>query len=139
MVKFELRKIKYFDAGSEETPCFTAEIWEDGKLVGYAKNDGHGGGNMIDHVHNVNTYKDVAKFDNMDVEAEIFGRVWLDHDIKRYQSKGLVLMKEGVVEATLKFPLPISKFKKHKQYQSWIDKSSANMVKKGYEVVNRNL
>ncbi len=138
MIEFELRKIKYFDAMSEETPCFTAEIWEDGKHVADVKNDGHGGGNMVHGVNGLK-YKDVAKFDNLDVEAEIFGRVWLDYDIKRYQSKGLVLVKDGEVQATVKFPLAISKFKKHPQFESWIDKTSTNMVKKGYEVVNRNL
>ena len=138
MIEFELRKIKYFDAMSEETPCFTAEIWEDGKHVADVKNDGHGGGNMVHGVNGLK-YKDVAKFDNLDVEAKIFGRVWLDYDIKRYQSKGLVLVKDGEVQATVKFPLAISKFKKHPQFESWIDKTSTNMVKKGYEVVNRNL
>lgn len=138
MIKFELRKIKYFDAMSEETPCFTAEIWENGKKVAYAKNEGRGGGNQVDHVEGLK-WDDVRKFDNLDVEAEIFGRVWLDYDIKRYQSKGLVLMKDGEVKATVKFPIAISKFKKHPQFKSWIDKTSTNMVKKGYEIMNRNL
>jgi len=70
-MNFELRKIKYFDAMSKETPCFTAEIWENGKHVADVENDGHGGGNMVHNIHGVNTYKDVAKFDNMDVEANI--------------------------------------------------------------------
>ncbi|GAG44470.1 unnamed protein product, partial [marine sediment metagenome] len=99
---------------------------------------GHGGGNQVDHMEGT-SYKSVQKFDNLDVEAEIFGRVWLDFDIKKHQSKGLVLVKDGEVQATVKFPLAISKFKKHPQFESWIDKTSANMVKKGYEVVNRNL
>lgn len=138
-MEFELKKIKYFDAMSEETPCFTAEIWENGKHVSNVRNNGHGGDNMVDHIHNVNTYKDVAKFDDMDVEAEIFGRVLEDYDIRRLQSKGLVLKKDGAVSGTLKFPMVISKFKKHPQYSDWIKKTSANMVKEGYEVVNRNL
>lgn len=138
-MKLDLRKIKYFDEMSEETPCFTAQIWENGKHVADVKNDGHGGGNMVNHIHNVNTYKDVAKFDNMDVEADIFGLVWLDYDIKRLQSKGLVLKKDGEVKATVKFPIAISKFKKHPQFDSWIEKTTADVVKEGYEVVNRNL
>ena len=31
---------------SDETDCFVADIWIDGKKVGEAKNDGHGGCNM---------------------------------------------------------------------------------------------
>jgi len=139
MLKFELRKIKYFDAGSEETPCFVAEIWEKGKHVADVKNDGHGGGNQVDNIHKVNTYKDVAKFDNMDVEADIFGRVWEDFDIRRLQSKGLVLKKDGAIEATVKFPMVITKWKKHPKFKSWMDRTTSNMVKDGYEIMNRNL
>jgi len=138
MLEFDLVKIKYFDGMSEETPCFTAEIWENGKQVAYVKNSGHGGGNQVDHMEGT-SYKSVQKFDNLDVEAEIFGRVWLDFDIKRLQTKGLVLKKDGEIKATVKFPIAISKFKKHPQFKSWVDKTSANMVKEGYEVVNRNL
>lgn len=136
MIEFELRKIKYFDAMSEETPCFTTEIWEDGKLVAYAKNDGHGGGNQIDHVHNVNTYKDIAKFDNMDVEAEIFRRVWENDDVKKRQGKGIILVKDERM-SIVKFPMAISKFKKHSKYTSWID----DVVTKysDYKVMNTNL
>ena len=39
----ELRKIKFFEAGSEETNCFVADIYKKGKKVGQANNDGHGG------------------------------------------------------------------------------------------------
>ena len=38
-----LKKVKINDRASEETTHFTADIYADGKLVGYAKNDGHGG------------------------------------------------------------------------------------------------
>jgi hypothetical protein len=142
MIKFELRKIKYFDAMSEETPCFTAQIWENGKHVADAKNSGHGGGNEIyvnkmDDKYQRQVLHD--KYDNMDIEAEIFGRVWEDFDIKRLQSKGLVLKKDDRISGHVKFPIAISKFKKHPQFKSWIDKTSANMVKDGYEIMNRNL
>jgi hypothetical protein len=39
----ELRKVAIFLPGSEETICFTADIYVDGKKAGHAKNDGHGG------------------------------------------------------------------------------------------------
>ena len=139
MIKFDLAKIKYFEEGSEETPCFTAEIWENGKKVADVSNDGHGGGNMVNHIYKVNTYQDVAKFDNMDIEAEIFGRVWEDYDIRRIQGKGLVLKKDDQITATFKFPMAITKLKKHKGYDGWLKKSIADMEKKGYEVMNRNL
>lgn len=46
-MKIELKKIKYFEAGSEETFCFTADIWIDGRYQGSVRNDGHGGSHLI--------------------------------------------------------------------------------------------
>jgi hypothetical protein len=137
MLKFELRKIKYFDAMSEETPCFTAEIWENGKQVAYVKNSGHGGGNQVDHMEGT-SYKSVQKFDNLDVEAEIFRRVWENDDVKRNQGKGIVLIK-GDEMAIVKFPIGISKFKKHPQYDSWIKKAIDRHKADGYQIMNTNL
>ena len=138
MIKFELRKIKYFDAGSEETPCFTAEIWEKGKKVAYVKNEGRGGGNYVDHVEGLK-WQDVTKFDNLDVEAEIFGRVWEDFDIKRLQTKGLVLKKGDSIKGHVKYPMGITKWKKHPQFKTWTEKTVAKFEKKGYQIMNRNL
>lgn len=42
-MKVELRSIKVYDQMSEETTAFTAEIYVDGKKIGYTKNEGHGG------------------------------------------------------------------------------------------------
>lgn len=42
-MKIELKKLKIAEHMSEETTAFTAEIYVDGKNVGYAKNDGRGG------------------------------------------------------------------------------------------------
>lgn len=39
----ELRRLKIIKALSEETPCYTAEIWIDGVLSFHASNRGHGG------------------------------------------------------------------------------------------------
>ncbi|KEQ53761.1 hypothetical protein [Sphingobium chlorophenolicum] len=38
----ELRKLKIIKALSDETPCYTAEIWIDGALAFLASNRGHG-------------------------------------------------------------------------------------------------
>lgn len=42
-MKIELKKIYTNERFSEETNCFQAEIWCDGKKVGMCENDGHGG------------------------------------------------------------------------------------------------
>ena len=42
-MKLQLKKIKIYDELSEETICFTAELYADGKKVATVKNDGRGG------------------------------------------------------------------------------------------------
>ncbi len=42
-MKIELKKFKYAAFASQETNCFEAEVWIDGKRAGHAENDGHGG------------------------------------------------------------------------------------------------
>ena len=42
-MKVEIKNIKLNLAFSEETTCFKADIFVDGKKAGYASNDGHGG------------------------------------------------------------------------------------------------
>ena len=38
-----LKKVKYYAEFSEETPCYTAELYMDSKKVATVKNDGRGG------------------------------------------------------------------------------------------------
>lgn len=45
--RISLKGVKYFAAGSEETNCFVATVYFDGKKVGSAQNDGHGGATLI--------------------------------------------------------------------------------------------
>ena len=52
--KVELKKIEYSERMSEETMCFAADLYINGKNVGYCKNDGHGGPND----YNGNTKED---------------------------------------------------------------------------------
>ena len=42
-MKIELKSIKFSEAMSEETNAFTANLYVNGKKVGYCKNQGHGG------------------------------------------------------------------------------------------------
>lgn len=44
-MKLELRKYKYHEKLSEETPCFSADVYADGKKFAEVSNDGHGGAN----------------------------------------------------------------------------------------------
>lgn len=40
---FDVRKLKVHEDMSQETNCYSAEIWRNGKKVAYASNEGHGG------------------------------------------------------------------------------------------------
>ena len=42
-MKIELKSIRFSEAMSEETNAFTADLYVNGKKVGYCKNQGHGG------------------------------------------------------------------------------------------------
>jgi len=46
-MKIELKKFQFFERMSEETNAFASDIHVEGKKVGYAKNDGHGGETYI--------------------------------------------------------------------------------------------
>jgi len=46
-MKIELRNVQYVASMSEETRCFTASIYVDGKRAGEASNRGHGGPTSI--------------------------------------------------------------------------------------------
>lgn len=42
-MRIELKNIKFFEAMSEETNAFVADVFINGTKVAHAKNDGHGG------------------------------------------------------------------------------------------------
>ena len=42
-MQIELKKLKICKWMSQETNCYACEVWIDGKLAGWAENDGHGG------------------------------------------------------------------------------------------------
>lgn len=47
-MRVELKNVKYAAFASEETSCFEATIYVDGKREGTARNDGHGGMTFIE-------------------------------------------------------------------------------------------
>ena len=130
----ELRKIKYSESLSEETPAFTCEIWENGKLVAYCRNEGQGGGNRVDCINN----KDLSKYDNLETESEIFGMVYEYGEVSKCQSKGFVLKKDDTIY-TQKFPRSVTKLKRAKNYPEWLTGKKESFTKDGYTVLNRNL
>jgi hypothetical protein len=46
-MKIELKRFTTNTRLSQETTAFAADVWVDGKKVGYAENDGHGGCTLV--------------------------------------------------------------------------------------------
>jgi hypothetical protein len=46
-MNIELKNVKYFAAMTQETPCFVATVYVDGKKAGAAENRGEGGPTMV--------------------------------------------------------------------------------------------
>ena len=42
-MEIELKKVKFYEELSEETPCYVAELYVESKSVAKVKNDGRGG------------------------------------------------------------------------------------------------
>ena len=75
-MKIELKKIKVFDEMSDETTCFCADVWIDGKFEGRVQNSGQGG---------CNDYAPHRLKDVLQKHAESLGPVeflgtWLERD-----------------------------------------------------------
>lgn len=50
-MKIELKKLKVHNDMSEETTCFSADVYIDGRLAASAKNDGRGGMTFVMPMH----------------------------------------------------------------------------------------
>jgi len=137
MKDFELKKVKRFPEMSEETECFVAQLWVDGKHIADVRNDGKGGSNDL-HPMDGYTYEDIKEFDTLDAECEIFEKVIEYDEVRKLQSNNFVVKKDRNLY-TLKFPMSISKLKKIGNYDMWLNNKLDNFKKHGYVVLNTNL
>ena len=136
-MELSLKNIKYFDEMSEETPCFVAELYDKGVHMATVKNDGHGGSNMLYPVKG-KTYSDIAKYDNFEVEADIFGMVYDYDTVTKYQNKGLVIKKDDAIKL-VGFNQSVTKLKKTPQGVTALYNAKQKYISDGYQVLNRNL
>jgi hypothetical protein len=130
----KLKKVKFYEKLSEETPSFSAELWDNGRLIAEVSNRGRGGSNDFSPYT-----KEVAeKYDKLDVECEIFTLVEDYNYTTKNQSKGFVLKKEDKYY-TSKFTTPLSVAKKCSDYDEWLESKVKYFTKEGYKILNRNL
>lgn len=136
-MNLSLKKVKYFDEMSEETPCFVAELYDNGVHMATVKNDGQGGGNMLYPVKG-KTYADITKYDNLDVEADIFGMVYDYDTVTKNQNNGLLIKKDDKI-MLVGFKYSVAKMKKTPQGVTALHNAREKYLSEGYQVLNRNL
>ena len=156
-MNIELRKISHSPSLSEETNAFTADLYVDGKKIGYVKNQGCGGSTDI-HAYDKEDWETIKKaeaycatlpkkvydFGSFDVNLEsyvddLFEKWLMLKDIKKHEKKGIVYKSpEGFNTKfwkchTLKSIMNVPNGKQ--TVQTAIDK----LKKEGKEILNTNL
>lgn len=95
---YSLSGLKIAEYLSEETTAFAAKITKNGKVVGYAKNDGHGGSTLVEATGLDN--KDYGKLETwVDTLVERHGeQKWIDRNVKSMTKTGvdfILLYRQG--------------------------------------------
>lgn len=107
-MKFEIKKLSIQTRLSQETLCFSADIWVDGKNIGEVTNQGHGGCNNY-YWHDAvkgKELEDFAKttvtkynFDQLDILVdEVISKMQADKEIKRWCKTKTVFTLLGDIE-----------------------------------------
>lgn len=64
-MKLELKNVKFYESMSEETNCFEADLFINGKKIAYVKNSGQGGStdyHVLDFMKNNNVLREAEQF-----------------------------------------------------------------------------
>jgi len=72
-MRIELKNFKYADFASDETPCFTATVYVNGKRSFTVENDGHGGPNNYHNIDSGEGYKAVEEYAASLFEVDVDG------------------------------------------------------------------
>lgn len=139
MKNLSLKNLNFHEDMSEETPCFSSDLYENDKLVAHVKNDGRGGGNSVIPANGL-SWKDVERFCDLDTECHIFGLAEELNVVNKKQSNCLVLKKGGDIYLQ-KYKGTFAQIKKSNSstFTSWIKNEVEKANKEGYEVLNTNL
>ena len=134
-----LKNLKFHEDMSEETPCFSADLYKDGKLFAYVKNSGRGGCNDYTPAKGV-THQDVQPLYGLDLDCHVMGLAEELNFVKKNQTSKLVLKKDDNFY-TLKYKHSFSKIRKGlgKGYEKWIKEQVKKQEDEGYKVLNTNL
>ncbi len=124
---------------SEETPCFSADLYENGKLVAHVKNSGNGGCNDY-YPAEGKTWKDIQHLTDTSTDCEIMGLAEEMNLVQKKQSNSLVLKKDGEYFIQ-KYKQSFAQIKKAHSagFPMWIKKEVDKVKAEGFEVLNTNL
>jgi hypothetical protein len=139
-LNLSLKNLKFHEDMSEETPCFSADLYEDGKLIAHVKNEGRGGCNSIYPAGELK-YDDVNHVCDIDTDCYIMELAEDLNFVRKNQTKKFVL-KKGNDFFTLPIPSEYKSFaqlKKVCNYKQWVKKQTDRMEADGYKVMNTNL
>lgn len=148
----QLKNVKVHDDLSEETTCFTANIYLDGKNIGAAKNDGRGGntdvyvGNehndklMAHYQESENKYVALGKLES-DVDDLLYQWLIADSDKKmlRKQKNCLVFKQVDGAYCTIKYKHPIETILKFQNGVDAIKKAIKEECVNGTILLNTNV
>lgn len=87
-MKLELKSIKHFEANSEETHCFSAKLYVDGKHLFDIRNDGHGGCDYVDPTKKI---MEMGNWQEKLEEVEAYCRSLKPAEIHTYGDKTITL------------------------------------------------
>jgi len=151
-----LKNVKFSEHLSEETNAFTADVYFNGKKIGYAKNSGHGGEtSVMSYGSNVrDQFKEMETFtktlppivygtdsypNNLESEVDQQFEAWLSlRDLKKHFNKGIVY-ENGNGHTIISYPLSINQMKQRDGGVITLKKTIARLKSEGKVIVNTNL
>lgn len=112
-----LKKLTYSKALSEETMCFTADVYMNGKLTANISNRGNGAPDNIHFVPNANKSHFCLLnevLDDIETCDFIFTLVTIEVERKKHQSKALVFIDEATGDiGRFKLEFSVASYKKN--------------------------
>lgn len=143
-MKLMLKKVKIHEDMSEETTCFSAEMWENGVKIGEVRNDGRGGCHDIRPTKG--NEKAALKYDenlSLDLNRENYPIDYLIEEwdaVTRHQAKKLVLVGDATGKVfTLPMKHSISAISKNPTLLSQVIAIAHKQKEQGFTVINRNI
>jgi hypothetical protein len=162
-MKLQLKKVQFSEHMSEETNAFTADVYYNGKKVGYAKNDGRGGGTwtmpypeMRGLLAEAEAYaktlpsiktdyknKDGSQFiieSDIEVQVDELFTAWLNRkELTKESNKGIYFERDGKNWTRTWKGYSIAKLKKHPSGAIAIQNALDKVVASGGKILNTNL